>query len=171
MLVGFIGYKGSGKSLAALALHPMGYTVHSLAAPIKAAMRALGLPGSALASDEKELPHPLLCGCSPRYAMQTLGTEWGRNTIGEDLWLRAWEATRPPGPVVMDDVRFLNEAAYARKLGAVLIRIIRPNLRSTDMHPSEREQTKIEVDDTIWNLGDARTFGIMVRETVERHVR
>lgn len=170
MLVGFLGYKGSGKSLAAQALAPMGYTVHSLAAPIKAAMRALGLPDTALAPAQKELPHPLLCGCSPRYAMQTLGTEWGRNIIGADLWLRSWEATRPTGPVVMDDVRFVNEAEYARKLGAVLIRIVRPGLSSTDMHPSEREQAQIEVDDTIWNLGDARTFGIMVRETVARHV-
>lgn len=171
MLIGFLGYKGSGKTLAAQALAEMGYTVHSLAAPIKAAMRALGLTDEDMAPARKELPLPFLCGCSPRYAMQTLGTEWGRNIIGQDLWLHTWQATRPDGPIVMDDVRFANEATYARKLGAKLIRIVRPGLKSIDMHPSEREQSQIEVDDTIFNIGDERTFGIMVRETVASHVR
>ena len=35
--------------------------------------------------DLKEAPTPLFEGRTPRHAMQTLGTEWGRDRIGRDL--------------------------------------------------------------------------------------
>lgn len=169
MIVAFTGLKGSGKTLAARALQSLHFVNHSFAAPIKSAMRLFGLDDYDLSPSTKELPHPVLCMNSPRYAMQTLGTEWGRNMIGPDFWINVWDATRPRScPLVVDDLRFLNEAAYLRTLGATIIRIVRPDADRSDEHPSEQEQRHIKVDDTLFNLGDERTFQIMVREAVER---
>lgn len=168
MIVAFTGLKGSGKSFASRALQPLGFVNHSFAAPIKQAMKLFGLDEYDLSPDRKELPHATLCGRSPRYAMQRLGTEFGRDMMGPDFWIRVWEATRPRSvPVVIDDLRFLNEAAHLRSLGATIIRIIRPGADSTDTHVSEQEQRTMEVDNTIWNMGDTRTFQIMVREAVQ----
>lgn len=169
MIVAFTGFKGSGKSEAAQALYPLGFHQHSFAAPIKAAMRVFGLTPEDLSPGRKECPMDLLCGKSPRWAMQSLGTEYGRNCIGKDFWTNVWLATLPIGPdIVVDDLRFLNEAALLRDMGATIIRIHRPDTRmGFDAHPSETEQLQIEVDDTITNFGDS-TFPLMVREVVER---
>ena len=39
----------------------------------------------------KEHPCSLLLNKTPRYAMQTLGTEWGRELIGENIWTHIWK--------------------------------------------------------------------------------
>ncbi len=38
----------------------------------------------------KAKPCSLLAGKTPRHAMQTLGTEWGRNCIGDGFWINLW---------------------------------------------------------------------------------
>ena len=49
-------------------------------------------------------------GASYRHLARTLGTEWGRNLIHPELWLKIAEQkfihTDPP--ICVDDVRFLN---------------------------------------------------------------
>jgi hypothetical protein len=62
--------------------------------------------------------------------MQTLGTEWGRQMIGEDLWLRAMathldECASENDRIVISDVRFANEAEFIRSRGT-LWHLIRP---------------------------------------------
>lgn len=169
-LVAFTGRAGSGKTTAAKALQERGYTIHSFAAPIKAAMAALGVPPEALTPEGKGQPLDLLCGRTPRDAMQTLGTEWGRQMVGDDLWVRSWKATLPEGPVVIDDLRFLNEAAFLRSQGATIIKVHRPDLAApADLHISEQEMRQIEADDTVFNVGDIRTYQIVVRELVETY--
>jgi hypothetical protein len=42
--------------------------------------------------------------------MVTLGTEWGRDAVHPDLWVRLWAASGPrTSRVVVEDVRFPNE--------------------------------------------------------------
>ncbi|WP_353744879.1 MULTISPECIES: hypothetical protein [Methylobacterium] len=90
--------------------------------------------------------------------MQTIGTEWGRKCVGGDVWLRlaraqverAWgEGKR----VVVDDVRFLNEADAIEAMGGFLIRVDRPGLVAGS-HPSEQEQARIVAHWTVRNEGD-----------------
>ena len=84
-------------------------------------------------------------GCLPsaintRRLQQTLGTEWGRDLIGPDLWVDIWRrrVTAPPlGPIVADDVRMLNEAAAVRSLGGEVWRVLRPGVPGGDQHPTE----------------------------------
>lgn len=64
---------------------------------------------------------PEFC-CTIRHLLQTLGTEWGRNLIDRDIWLTVWSSkfrilSHAGHKVVVDDVRFLNEAELIRALG------------------------------------------------------
>lgn len=124
-IIALTGLAGSGKSTAAdylIAVH--GFTRVRFAGPLKAMMRALGLSDRHIEGDMKEVPHEMLCGKTPRQAMQTLGTEWGRKLIGDDFWINTWhqDAGRH-SRVVVDDCRFPNEAAAVRKLGGEVWRI------------------------------------------------
>lgn len=144
MIIGLSGYAGSGKSEAAKVLAEQGWTRAKFAAPLKNMLRCL-LLGQGLTTREvermiegdlKEVPSPLLLGRTPRHAMQTLGTDWGRACIGDSLWVEA--AMRGfPGPTVFDDCRFPNEADAIRKAGGVVIRISRPGVEAVNGHVSE----------------------------------
>lgn len=121
-------------------------TVVSLAAPLKAMLRALGVPEECLTGSlaDKERPLDVLCGRSARHAMQTLGTEWGCETMHANLWLRTWQeqavracTDHPYSLIVVDDVRFENEAAYLRELGAVVVRLFRGSIGYEGSHASE----------------------------------
>lgn len=96
------------------------------------------------APEEKEQPLDLLCGCSARTALQRLGTEWGRNLIGEDIWLKAWEhaletEADPDDIVVADDVRFGNEVDAIERRGGLLLCVVRgrSDFQRVPRHASE----------------------------------
>jgi hypothetical protein len=79
---------------------------------------------------------------TPRLALQTLGTEWGR-TLSEDIWVRlAMTEISESEKVlwVIPDVRFLNEMEIIRSQpNGRLIRLTRGEQRFD--HPSETEMT------------------------------
>lgn len=143
-IIAFTGLAGSGKSTAAAHLvNRYGYTRVRFAGPLKAMLAALGCTPDEIDGHLKETPCDLLCGKTPRQAMQWLGTEFGRDMIGPDLWIRAWKAAlaRTSGPVVVDDCRFPNEAAAIRAAGGVMIRIERPGAGAGAAgHSSEGQQ-------------------------------
>jgi hypothetical protein len=86
--------------------------------------------------------------------MQTLGTQWGREHIGPDFWVRLWERQLDfaAGPIVCDDVRFANEFAAVRRQGGVVLRVMRPGA-IRDGHASERDWRRVFPDATIINDG------------------
>lgn len=133
IVIGLAGQQGSGKTYLAQYLSAeRSFFRHSFAAPLKAALVAMGMPKELLI--DKNTPSAFLCGRTSRYAMQTLGTEWGRDMIGQDFWAAAWNATLPRNSdgllatsVVADDVRFLNEIRAVRENGGIVIYIVNPN--------------------------------------------
>lgn len=145
-LIAFTGLAGSGKSTAAKHLvDTLGFQRIRFAGPLKDMMRALGLTEAGIEGDCKEVPCELLGGKTPRHAMQTLGTEWGRDLICQDLWIRAFNAALtkvPEGvPVVVDDCRFPNEADAIVAAGGVLVRVVRPGAGAGAAgHSSEGQQ-------------------------------
>ena len=160
-VIGITGHKGSGKDTAAEGLVAQGFTHVKLADALKAMLRKLLACQGADAEmirrmidgDLKEAPTPLLEGRTPRHAMQTLGTEWGRDRIGRDLWANAALARceNLPGDVVISDVRFPNEAEAIRAvMGGRIWRIVREGCDG-DGHPSETAMAGIEADRTIRN--------------------
>jgi hypothetical protein len=150
LIVGIAGRIGSGKSTAANYLIEQGFILHKMAGPLKNMLRCLGLDDRHIEGDLKELPTDLLCGHSPRFAMQTIGTAWGRDTMAPDFWVNAWKNMLPVGSVVCDDVRFSNEVEAIHSLGGKVIRIVRDELE-TFGHISEAQD--FGVDYTIGNSG------------------
>ena len=144
MIIGFCGPAGSGKSFAAAVLRrEHGFMRLRFAGPLKAMLRALGLTEADVDGDGKERPHPRLCGRTPREAMQTLGTEWGRTLIGPDIWIEmlledARWAVSVGQNVVIDDVRNANEVSAIHHLGGRVLRIRRPGVEAKGAHVSER---------------------------------
>jgi hypothetical protein len=143
-VIAFSGKAGSGKSTSASYLvDHYGYTLLKFADPMKDMLRALGLGSFELEGSGKEMPCFLLGGKTPRFAMQTLGTEWGRDTLSYDIWVTAWlhraESLIKSGKkVVCDDVRFPNEVEAVKKLSGVLIHIKDPTrVDHSDSHISE----------------------------------
>lgn len=146
MIIALNGRAGSGKSTAAQYLvEQHGFTLVKFAGPLKAMMKALGLGQREIEGDLKEKPHPLLGGRTPRYAMQTLGTEWGRNIIHSDLWVmaameRVLDVLDLGGKAVIDDCRFPNEAKAVIESGGSIIRLTREGAGITGGHSSEDQE-------------------------------
>lgn len=111
-----------------------GFKLVKFADPLKDMLRVLGLGQEELEGARKGLPCKLLHGRSPRYAMQTLGTEWGRGLIHDELWSSAWKARARQllldgSPVVCDDCRFENEVRAIQDLGGELWSIRRQGIK------------------------------------------
>ncbi|MDZ7824434.1 MAG: hypothetical protein U5K75_10645 [Ahrensia sp.] len=165
-VIGLSGLAGAGKStLACLLIAEHGYKLIKFADPLKAMLRGyyenLGLSDHAIQlrieGSLKEVPDADLGGKTPRYAMQTLGTEWGRALIGQHLWTNAAEtklqnALACGQRVVFDDLRFENEAAVIRRNGGTVVRIERTGVALSDSaHASE---LGVKADVVIVNDGE-----------------
>jgi hypothetical protein len=93
----------------------------SISDPLKEMLRSLYSSSTDLTAEEverrmngdlKRQPCQYLEGKTPTEAMQTLGTEWGRDRIHADFWLRVWQRRAVNHVVpVNDSIRFANEAA------------------------------------------------------------
>jgi hypothetical protein len=162
-LIGLCGLKQAGKSTVSRALSSEGLVLCAFADPIKDMLAALGLTWDDLYGADKECANEIVCGNTPRFAMQTLGTEWGRQTMGGNIWvnvmrkrLQAHKERRALGAVI-EDVRFPNEVAMIREAGGVLWWVERPSaLQSNagrDEHISETSITAADCDAIIQNDG------------------
>lgn len=186
-VVALTGYLRSGKTTAAKMICELyGFERQHFADPLKRMLRELGLTEEEINGRLKEKPCSLLGGKTPRYAMQTLGTEWGRKTIYENLWTAAWAQawSRNRRAVVLDDCRFPNEAYMARSAGGVIIRINRPEAeprpqtrraKLLDMvgsrrwlHPSERYVELIKPDLEIDNDATVETLRRRIEKAMAR---
>lgn len=161
-LIAFIGLRRSGKDSAAHALAAHGWEVIKFADGLKTMLRAyflyMGLSEDTIQrmieGDLKERACRELVQHSPRWAMQSLGTEWGRTLINENIWVNAAmaHARRFDHPVVISDCRFPNEAKAVKTEGGIIIRIVRDGLE-IDSHPSEQLIASIPEDFQIDNNG------------------
>ena len=144
-IVAFSGSAGSGKTTAAKHLVTNhGYRRIRFADPIKDMLRDFGLTFDQIDGPLKETPCDLLCGKTPRRAMQLLGDEYGRQLIGGDIWVRAWERRleeamlwSPDVQIVVDDLRYPNELDVLLRHDALIVRVHRPEVRPVESHASE----------------------------------
>lgn len=151
-VVGVAGRAGSGKNAVA-AMIP-GAAVIQLADPLYAAVAVmLGVPEALLRHRAyKSAPLPGI-GKTPRQLLQTLGTEWGRHLVGEDVWIRMAErrieqfAAAGVTVVAIADVRFENEAEWVRARGGEIWHVYRHGLADDD-HASEAG-IKVEAADRV----------------------
>lgn len=165
LLLAINGFKGSGKStVAKILVESYGFRRVALAGPLKDMLRAIGCSEEELEGTKKEVPSAALMGLTPRHAMVTLGTEWGRKCIHPDFWAEKLvdAIATANGPLVCDDCRYPNEAKILRGCGAKFLRVHRPEkepgptwlpwtIRRWFVHPSERYVYDLPADFEIWN--------------------
>lgn len=143
--IGLAGLPGCGKdTIGDMLVNHHEYGRHAFAGPVKDMLiTGLGVTRGEVDGPDKEIPLARL-GVSVRTLLQTLGTEWGRNTIDPNLWVEiAAQRTayfRQAGiPVVFTDVRFENEAAFVRRIGGAIWHVRRPdNRKVVNMHESNK---------------------------------
>lgn len=160
MIIGVTGPAGSGKStLAAWLAGARGFTRLSFADPLKDMLRALGLSEREIDGDLRETPCHRLCGATPRRALQTLATEWGRDLIAPGLWVEAWRlrALRCEHAVA-DDLHFACEAETVRRIGGVVWRVNRLGATAggsvfETRTVSETQMASITPDAVLYNAG------------------
>lgn len=153
MIVGLAGAAGSGKTTLAKALEVRGFAIIGFADPIYEAVAAIvGLPVAALQQRAvKETPLEWL-GRSPRHLLQTLGTEWGRESISQTIWIDiAMHRAQHHRNVVIPDVRFDNEARAIRACGGRVWRLRRDDYRPLDT-VSSRHASEAGVSDHLIDL-------------------
>jgi dephospho-CoA kinase len=160
--VGFIGLAGSGKDTAALVLLAHGWRRMAFADRLKGIARQFGWNGI---KDD-----------AGRKLLQDLGMAARR--YNQNFWIneamaQLFEVSSNFAeiPRVWTDVRFENEADFVRYRGGIIIRIVRPSLKSEDQHESELNQYHIDADTTVMNDGtieDLKNTILRILETYEK---
>lgn len=146
LLIGLTGRARCGKSTAAQHLVNTYRLEHyAFADPLRDGLMAIfNLEPTNFEDSNKEQPLNWL-NHSPRQLMQSLGTEWARNTVHPDVWIRIAEqnidymtlALTDVIGVVVSDVRFDNEAEFIRNRGGTVIHIRRQDTPGVNPHISE----------------------------------
>lgn len=159
-LLGITGHARSGKGTIAAHLVAGGWVEHSFGAPLRkfVAEELLGI-GVAEMDAIKEVPQTKLGGKTPRFALQTLGTEWGREMVWPDLWVEkcmaeVLKALADGARVVVSDVRLDNEAAAIANAGGRIIRVHRPGVTiARSAHSSEHGIDPAYIYAEVYNRG------------------
>lgn len=164
-LIGFCGYKGVGKTEAAKTLiDNLGYTDVQFSGALKTMLESylqyVGVENTKDYTDGLFKNHRsrYFCDKDFRHIMQSLGTDWGRNMVGQDFWIRAWNMKiKNLERIVVSDVRFPDEVETIRDKGGIIIKIHRPKYLNLDEHESEQNFPNLRhdyevVNDTIGRL-------------------
>lgn len=160
-LIAFVGLRRSGKDTAAEALVKDGWKLVKFADALKGMLRFYlthvgthpDIIERMIEGDMKERRVPQFMNKSCRWAMQTLGTEWGRDCIGSGLWASATMSRASQYErVAISDCRFTNEAQSVLNAGGHIIRINREGL-TADSHPSEAGIASLPYNFSVDNNG------------------
>lgn len=184
MIIGIVGHAGSGKdTVGKMITESVPAVCLSLADPLKKfCAEVFDWPTAALwgPSENRNTPdcrYPRGASApgpeylTPRYALQTLGTEWGRNCY-EHVWIdlgirraqkllqdvrEVTEACPDCGKpetvkvkryaaVVITDCRFVNEASRVRAAGGEVWRVLRPGASGAIAGGAAGHRSEVEQD-------------------------
>jgi hypothetical protein len=157
-IIGLAGRIGAGKTLAA-SMVPSAYPIQ-WADPIYRGLSAmLDIPGEVL-RDRTQKERPIEVGgidVIPRDLLRTLGTEWGRQLVHSELWVRltmrrveTLHETIEASTFAICGTRFPNEVAAIRERGGEVWWIDRPGLEAGH-HASDKQIGPDDCDRVIVN--------------------
>lgn len=138
MIIGVLGFAGSGKGTVADILVSKGFVKESFADPVKDAVSVIFswdrplLEGDTQESREfrervdeywtKKFGYTV----TPRLMLQLMGTEAGRNVFHQDVWVHALMRRASNNKhTIIADVRFPNEIAAIKNAGGFIARVER----------------------------------------------
>ena len=137
MIIGIVGFIGSGKGTVGDILETQGFIKDSFARPLKDAVSIIfGWPRELLEGDtevsrqwreQKDAFWSEKFGYdfTPRMALQLMGTEAGRDVFHSDIWVISLLNRAKGRNVVVTDVRFQNEIRYIQENKGIIIRVKR----------------------------------------------
>ena len=145
MIIGLVGFIGSGKDTVASRFISYGCIKDSFAAPLKDACAAIfGWPRALLEGDTvesrefRETPDMFwarklgIDNFTPRLALQLVGTDVLRNHFHQDIWLSSLEyrfrIKNSDQNVVISDARFRNELELIKSLNGIVVWVQRGEL-------------------------------------------
>lgn len=179
-LIGIVGYLGSGKStLSEAAIHRPeleGKVIRiGFSDPMHSMFAAMGVPEYILNNKVRwNDPLAILAGNTLRHAFKTLGTEWGRNCIGQDVWTnlaltRANSFIIRGQSVIIDNIRFPSEFEAMAANGARMIALHKPDLVPNLEHESEKHIHHLQercshsvINDGTFNQGVLRMASVLI---------
>lgn len=209
-MIGLLGTKGSGKTLAATEIQSLGFERMSFASPLKTLIHnATKMDDSCKLSlsehtDEYLLNLEVVNGFlqkhslpkltheevttihtnwktlnvkdAYRFMMQYIGTDVARSR-DPDIWANTLfrsikELKKNHKKIVIDDLRFVNEAAkIMQHKPSILIKVVRPIISSQDCHLSETEHNHINCDFMIINDGSVEHLREQLKGFIARYHR
>lgn len=170
MIIGLAGRARAGKTTAANMLLAGGYAnyEYAFASPIKNMLKAIGIdPEDSYWEAHKTDPIPFFNGLSYRELMQSLGADWGRTTLGDDIWVKIADQVRaslPDQVMLISDVRYDNEAAFVKQNGGKILHIESPFSQEAQSHSSELGFDPAYVDVFIKNNGTLEQLDIALMD-------
>lgn len=110
-------------------------------------------------------------GAEIRRLLQRLGTETGRQVLGENIWVEAaFKGAQEEGVVknlVVTDCRFPNEAQAVKDRGGYIVRIDRPGVNPANAHESETGLDRWAFDAYVYNNRDVAELWTTADQLVE----
>jgi len=135
-IIGLAGPAGVGKSYLATKLKRITHgELFSFAGNIRMGLYMMGL---SINYEDKRAP--VYNGKSTRDLMRSLGTEWGREKVGQDIWVDLLMARIDQCEsylVIIDDVRFPNEAHAIRNRCGIVVELSREGIAYEGSHVTE----------------------------------
>ena len=145
MIIGLVGFIGSGKDTVASRFISYGCVKDSFAAPLKDACAAIfGWPRELLEGDTvesrefRETPDMFwtrklgIDNFTPRLSLQLVGTDVLRNHFHQDIWLSSlayrFRIKNSDQNVVISDARFRNELKLIKSLNGIVVWVQRGEL-------------------------------------------
>lgn len=148
-IIGIMGYAGVGKdALASLLIEKYGYERRAFADPMRQVLYALNpiifegtfeqypvrvqdlVNGNGWDFAKRRFPEI-------RSLLQRLGTEGGREIMGENIWVETLFKNFTGDKLVIPDVRFANELEAIHDRNGMVVRILRDGYEPVNDHTSE----------------------------------
>lgn len=181
-IVGLAGLAGCGKDTVARFLcETQCFVQIALADPLRDGLKSMfGLTDDVFEQRDLKEQRISWIGRSPRWLMQTIGTEWGREMVNPNVWLnvaarrinaiKAIAEHQHVAGIVVSDIRFENEADWLRAQGGVVWHVRRPGSGLVGFdghHASEKTIPRHENDRVIDNEATIDELHERVAEIVE----